>query len=134
MSMRKHKATASLFVLACAAAAFWPSSMHAQDTQLGTIEEQLVGSWMLVSITTHVGAMRLHPMPTDTVNDTQPYGPNPKGKLAFERNGRFASTVVNSDRSKPASSDPEAPAEFEASSGTYSMHPSRPNPVIFHMG
>jgi hypothetical protein len=27
--------------------------------------------------------------------------------------------------------DSGAPAEFEASSGTYSMHPSRPNTVVF---
>jgi hypothetical protein len=135
--MRWHRriSRASLVVvLTCASAAFWPSLLRAEDALRGTIKDQLVGSWIIVSITTHVGTKsfsREQPMPTITVTDVQPYGSNPKGKLVFERNGRFASTVMNSDGSKSVSNDPNSPAEFEASSGTYSTHPSRPKTVIF---
>src|SRR5262245_30350443 len=112
--MGRHHATAGLFVFACTAAAFWPPLLHAQDTEEGMIKE-LAGSWTLASVTTHVGAMSVHPMPPETVKDIQPYGSNPKGRLIFERNGRFASTVMNSDGSKPpASNDTDSPAEFEA--------------------
>jgi Lipocalin-like domain len=137
--MRRHRLigrASLLVVLACAPAIFWSSLLCAQDRQMGTINDQLVGNWMLVSITTHVGTKSFsqgQPMPTVTVKDVQPYGANPKGKLIFEQNGRFASTIVNSDRSRSASNDPNAPAEFEASSGTYSIHPSRPKTVIFEI-
>jgi hypothetical protein len=106
-----------------------------EDAQ-AAIREQLIGSWELVSITSHyqprVSEFEAGKTPRDFA---QPYGPNAKGRLTFERNGRFASTILDSNGSKP-SSDPEgAPAELVASAGTFSMYP-RPKDVelIFDPG
>jgi hypothetical protein len=51
-----------------------------------TAKERLVGSWTLVSLTAGDGA-----------NQTLPYGPNPKGFMMVDANGRFMITVVRSD-------------------------------------
>ena len=128
--MRPHRLIGhTLFVvLAC-----WPSLLRAQTTLSDPIKDQLVGSWILVSVTTHVGTKVFsqgHPMPTINVKDVQPYGPNPKGTLTLERNGRFASTILYFDASKSPAADSERPKEFEASSGTYSMHPSQSKIII----
>jgi hypothetical protein len=119
------------------AVAFWSSPLHAQAAQMDTIKDQLVGDWTLVSVTTHVGRISLSQEslgPTTLMTkDFQPYGPSPTGKLLFGQDGRFVSTVANSDGSKPASHDPDAPAAFEASSGTYAIHPSRPKTLILEI-
>src|SRR5712671_1183282 len=49
-------------------------------------KEQLVGSWILVSLTAG-----------DSTKQTVPYGPNPKGTMMVDANGRFSITVVRSD-------------------------------------
>ena len=49
-------------------------------------KEQLVGSWTLISLTAGEGA-----------DQTLPYGPNPKGSMMADTNGRFMITVVRSD-------------------------------------
>jgi Lipocalin-like domain len=49
-------------------------------------KEQLVGSWTLISLTAGEGA-----------DQTLPYGPNPKGSMMADANGRFMITVVRSD-------------------------------------
>jgi hypothetical protein len=98
-------------------------SAQNEDAQAAAIRERLIGSWELVSIITHYYANVSESEVGKTVPDVVPYGPNAKGRLTFERNGRFASTILDSNGSKP-SSDPEgAPAELVASSGTYSMYP-----------
>jgi hypothetical protein len=51
-----------------------------------TAKEQLVGSWTLVSLTAGEGA-----------DQTLPYGPDPKGSMMVDANGRFMITVVRSD-------------------------------------
>jgi Lipocalin-like domain len=51
-----------------------------------TAKEQLVGSWTLISLTAGEGA-----------DQTLPYGPNPKGSMMADANGRFMITVVRSD-------------------------------------
>jgi hypothetical protein len=51
-----------------------------------TAKEQLVGSWTLVSLTAGEG-----------VDQPLPYGPNPKGSMMADANGRFMITVVRSD-------------------------------------
>jgi Lipocalin-like domain len=136
-SVRPHRLTGAplLKALVCALVGFSFSPLRAQDASMDTIKDQLVGNWTLVSVTTHVGTRSSSPgqsVPTPVmIRDVQPYGSNPKGRLVFGRNGRFASTVTNSNGSNPAAKDPDAPVEFEASSGTYSMHPSRPKTVIF---
>ena len=55
-------------------------------------KEQLVGSWILVSLTAGDGAKQ-----------TLPYGPNPKGTMMVDANGRFSITVVRSDLPRFAS-------------------------------
>ena len=51
-----------------------------------TAKERLVGSWTLVSLTAGEGA-----------DQSLPYGPNPKGSMMVDANGRFMITVVRSD-------------------------------------
>ena len=51
-----------------------------------TAKERLVGSWTLTSLTAGEGA-----------DQTLPYGPNPKGSMMVDANGRFMITVVRSD-------------------------------------
>jgi hypothetical protein len=55
-------------------------------------KEQLVGSWILVSLTAGDGP-----------KETMPYGPNPKGTMMVDANGRFSITVVRSDLPRFAS-------------------------------
>jgi hypothetical protein len=57
-------------------------------------KERFIGTWTLVSLTSGEG-----------VNQTQPYGPNPKGTMMADANGRFSITVVRSDLPKVASNN-----------------------------
>src|SRR4029077_1073253 len=57
-------------------------------------KERFVGSWTLISLTSGEGA-----------NQTLPYGPNPKGTMMVDANGRFSITVVRSDLPKFASNN-----------------------------
>src|SRR5262249_30117012 len=57
-------------------------------------KERLVGSWTLISLTAGEGT-----------SQTLPYGPNPKGTMMVDANGRFSITVVRSDVSKVASNN-----------------------------
>jgi len=59
-----------------------------------TAKEQFVGSWTLVSLTAGEGA-----------DQTLPYGPNPKGTMMVDANGRFSITVLRSDLPKLASNN-----------------------------
>src|SRR2546428_3064417 len=59
-----------------------------------TAREQLVGSWTLVSLTAGAGA-----------DQTLPYGPNPKGTMMVDANGRFSITVLRYDLPKFASNN-----------------------------
>jgi hypothetical protein len=59
-----------------------------------TAKEQLVGSWTLVSLTAGAGA-----------DQSLPYGPDPKGSMMVDANGRFMITVVRSDLPKFASNN-----------------------------
>ena len=51
-----------------------------------TAKERLVGSWTLVSLTAGEGA-----------DQSLPYGPNPRGSMMVDANGRFMIMVVRSD-------------------------------------
>jgi hypothetical protein len=55
-------------------------------------KERLVGTWILASLTSGEGAAQ-----------ALPYGPNPKGTMMVDANGRFSITVVRSDLPKFAS-------------------------------
>src|ERR1700737_3978308 len=59
-----------------------------------TDKERLVGSWVLVSLISGEGA-----------EPTLPYGPNPKGTMMVDANGRFSITVLRSDLPKFASNN-----------------------------
>ncbi|HZE55324.1 MAG TPA: lipocalin-like domain-containing protein [Bradyrhizobium sp.] len=52
-------------------------------------KERFIGSWTLVSLTSGEGA-----------NQTLPYGPNPRGTMMVDANGRFPIAVVRSDLPK----------------------------------
>jgi lipocalin-like protein len=56
--------------------------------------ERFIGTWKLVSLTSGEGA-----------NQTLPYGPNPKGTMMVDANGRFSITVVRSDLPKFSSNN-----------------------------
>ena len=113
-----------------------PFAARAQQPA-ATIKDQLVGSWLLVSVTSYFEDQTDSPSqngPLTTVAvGKQPYGPTPKGRLTFEPGQRFTSAVVTSDGRKPASADDGAPVNFEGSSGKYEMHPSRPKTVILEL-
>ena len=74
--------------------------------QQKTLKEQLVGTWILVSVvqTTKDGVK------------SDRWGPNPRGQAIFEQNGRFSFMIVRSDVPKFASADitQVAPAESKA--------------------
>jgi hypothetical protein len=57
-------------------------------------KERFIGTWTLVSITSGEGA-----------NRTLPYGPNLKGTMMVDANGRYSITVVRSDLPKFASNN-----------------------------
>jgi hypothetical protein len=57
-------------------------------------KERFIGTWTLVSLTSGEGA-----------NQSLPYGPNPKGTMMVDANGRFSITVVRSDLPRFASNN-----------------------------
>jgi len=59
-----------------------------------TDKERLVGAWVLVSLISGEGA-----------SQNLPYGPNPKGTMIVDANGRFSITVLRSDLPKFASNN-----------------------------
>jgi hypothetical protein len=85
----------SIFTLSAIAAlglALLPSSIAAQQ---GTLKQQLVGTWTLVSCET-------------TVNDIkQPTCVNPNGILILDANGRYALVQAARGRPKPATTGPQ---------------------------
>jgi hypothetical protein len=52
-------------------------------------KERFIGTWTLISLTSGEGA-----------NQTLPYGPNPKGTMMIDANGRFSIMVMRSDLPK----------------------------------
>src|SRR3977135_644167 len=90
---------------------FGLSASTADSAPKGQVNKrQLVGSWTIVSV--------------------DGYGPNPKGSLIFEANGRFSLQLVSSDIPKYASNNRTqgTPAEYKATVegslsyfGTYSV-------------
>jgi hypothetical protein len=83
--------------------AFLPSNIVAQQ---GTLKQQLVGSWTIVSdeITAPNGTKQ------------QPYGANPKGILILDAGGRYAVVGGRADRPKLKSANRSevTPQEFGA--------------------
>src|SRR5215510_6050079 len=77
-------------------------------------EERFIGTWTLVSLTSGEGA-----------NQTLPYGPNPKGTMMADANGRFSIMVARSDLPNRMSGTPEENKAIVQGSiayfGTYSI-------------
>ena len=94
--------------------ALLPSSIVAQQ---GTLRQQLVGTWTLVS------------EETTAQNGTkeQPYGPNPRGILILDASGRYATVRARPDRpkfkssSQPTTEELVAARAFGANFGTWSV-------------
>jgi len=57
-------------------------------------KDRFIGSWTLISLTSG-----------EEANQTLPYGPNPKGTMMVDANGRFSITVMRSDLPKFASNN-----------------------------
>jgi len=88
--------------------------------QQKSLKEQLIGTWTFVS------ALDVHP----DGRKTDRWGPNPKGVLMFDANGRFSQFITRSDipKFKAPTIDKGTPEEFKASLmnivasfGTYSV-------------
>jgi hypothetical protein len=92
-----------------------PSGIVAQQ---GTLRQQLVGSWTLVS------------EETTAQNGTkeQRYGPNPRGTLILDASRRYASVRARPDRpkfkspSQPTADELVAAGAFAANFGTWSVN------------
>src|SRR3954453_17326654 len=85
-----------------------------------TMKEQIVGAWMLVSVTSA----------TDDGKEGQPFGPSPKGTIIFSSDGHFSLFQSRAEIPKIAANDrakatPEEAQNIVASSiayyGTYSI-------------
>jgi Lipocalin-like domain len=62
----------------------------------GQAAKELLGSWTLISVTVNQGGDKI-----------EPFGPNPKGTMTFDGNGRFSIVVVRSDLPKFSSNNRE---------------------------
>jgi Lipocalin-like domain len=106
----------NFFAMTVLGLALVPSGAVAQQ---GTLKQQLVGTWTLVSseFTASNGTKR------------QPYGANPKGILIFDAGGRYATVGGRSDRPKFKSASEPTTEEvaaatldyFAANFGTWSV-------------
>jgi hypothetical protein len=86
------RSVSKLFVALASVVAFLPGSAISQPKSL---KDQLVGTWMMLS------ARNLKP---DGSSDYI-FGPNGKGILIFQQNGRFAFVLINPDVPKFASNN-----------------------------
>jgi len=116
-----------LFMVLVAVVAFLPASGTAQQKSL---KDQLVGTWVMLSARN---------VKADGSSD-HIFGPNGKGILIFQQNGRFAFVLINPDVPKFASNNRIAatPEELKAayqgsfaSFGRYSVDESERS-FIFH--
>ena len=104
--------------LLCLGAAFFPNSAFAQQR---SIKEQLIGTWTLLgSESTRADGSKI-----------DEYGPNPKGLLIFDSNGRYSVIIMRADLPKFAAnkSDQGSAQENQAIAaglvahfGTYSVN------------
>jgi hypothetical protein len=80
--------------------------------QQKTLKELIVGTWILDSV-------------YDQAQDgtkNEPWGPNVKGIVMFDGNGRFSFQIISADRSKSASNNPRNPVgQAVAYFGTYTV-------------
>jgi hypothetical protein len=84
----------TLFVIAAAGLGVLSGPMLAQQKSL---KDQLVGSWTFIS------ALETYP----DGRKTDRWGPNPKGTLMFDANGRYVQIISRSDIPKFAANKPD---------------------------
>jgi hypothetical protein len=70
-------------------------------SQMGAYTERIIGNWSLISVQLRQADGKIE----------RPYGPNAKGILNLERNGRFVFVVVNPDTPKPRYRSAPTPEE-----------------------
>jgi Lipocalin-like domain len=107
----------SIFTLS-AIAALMLAALPSSVAQQGSLRQQLVGNWTLVS----------YDQTAANGSKTQPFGVNPKGILMFDASGRYAVMLRRADRSKfkdtvqPTTEERAAAhASFGANYGTWSV-------------
>ncbi len=83
----KRRSILSISAMTVLGLALLPSSIVAQQ---GTLKQQLVGAWTLVS----------YDFTASDGTKQQPFGANPKGTLIFEAGGRYAELFGRPDRPK----------------------------------
>jgi hypothetical protein len=129
MTPSRKSFTAAAIVLSLAAANAVPAAFG-QD-QSKSLKEQLGGTWSL----TELQAI------TWNGDDRQPFGPAPKGRMIFDRNGNVTCVIVGADRSKFVMADrlSGTPAENKAAVhstqafyGTYSINEDN-RTIVFHV-
>jgi Lipocalin-like domain len=109
-----RRSTFTLSVLAALGLALLPGSIVAQQ---GTLKQQLIGTWTIVSYET-TGA-----------DGTKQQLANPKGILMFDAGGRYANVIGRGDRpkfktaSQPTTEELAAATDdfFAANAGTWSV-------------
>lgn len=69
----------------------------AREEAVAQTAKELVGTWMLVSITLEKDGQK-----------TDMYGPNPQGQVTFDPTGHFSEIITRSDLPKFASNDRQA--------------------------
>jgi len=85
----------------------WPLTIKPAEAQ--SLKDQLVGSWSLVSNTEEYADGK-----------KEPWGPDAKGMLVFDKNGQFSLQIGVGDRPKGSGNPAENPAgKFIGYFGTY---------------
>ena len=80
--------------------------------QQKTLKELIVGTWLLDSVYDQAQDGRKN----------EPWGPNVKGIVMFDGNGRFSFQIISADRSKSASNNPRSPVgQAVGYFGTYTV-------------
>lgn len=80
--------------------------------QQKTLKELIVGTWLLDSVYDQAQDGRKN----------EPWGPNVKGIVVFDGNGRFSFQIISADRSKSASNNPRNPVgQAVGYFGTYTV-------------
>jgi hypothetical protein len=71
--------------------------------QQNTLKEQIVGTWMVLSLINETNGKKI-----------EPFGPNPKGYFMFDSKGHFSTHIIRAYRPKFANRDNPTPMESKA--------------------
>ena len=90
--------------------------------------QDLVGAWTAVSVKADQGG-----------NTVEPYGPNPKGALMFDENGRYASVILRPDlpafvsNNRTTGTPEENQAVVQGSSAHFGTYAVEGNILVFRI-